>query len=53
MSADQGSIEGQIEFAGFLIRGDRIPKAVRESERYLRRAANQGDLRGQMRLGVC
>jgi hypothetical protein len=35
MSADQGSMKGQIEFAGSLIRGDDTPKDVRESEMLL------------------
>jgi hypothetical protein len=52
MSADEGSIVGQIEFASFLIQGHRIPRDVRKSENYLRLSVDEQDVRGHIRLGV-
>jgi TPR repeat protein len=54
LAADQGSTEGQIEHAEWILRGDGVPGAVprRESNYYFRLAFAQGDCRVQVRLRV-
>jgi hypothetical protein len=51
-AADQGSIEGQIEYAEWLLR--EVPGTVprHESEHYFRLAVTQNHPRAQMRLGI-
>jgi TPR repeat protein len=52
-AADQGSREGQFEYAICLLYGDGASIDHRECENYFREAVKRGDMRAQMRLGIC
>jgi TPR repeat protein len=45
-TADQDSIDGQIESVDFFVKGDDLLRDVRKSERYLRLAVDQKDVMG-------